>query len=524
MTEREMEDLLWEHPEKLLGEPLAQFRRQPSSEVGRADLVFTDSLDRLLVVEIKHGVLPRGAITQLNDYFGMMKQRYPDKPVELMVVANQIPEERRLACERLHIETKEISEKRFRDVAAEVDYEFGSEVRPEPPAGHSDQADQGRAPAETVATGPATSFSSLGRARKAWYHWRDEDQAGCFLAFVNAKGSCSMRVFAEADGLFLDKQYRSGDFQDNFKDYVEAGTAISLGRQPNLDRDCSERLPDVVLQELKAGVGGGVEPNEARGPEGLPEVDDARSQPSGAVTPVPSLPRGFSGSSRRVRKAWYHWIDESQSGFFLAFVNAKGSCSMRAFSQDDGRFLDKQYRSGDFQENFGSYIAEGSPLSLRRQPNLDRDCADCLPSQILQELKAKLAGTPDTSSVQSAAQALEFVNSHDYPSETVRLFVQSFLQNAAGHSERISFEANDRRLVWYDAASPMASKRIGRILLTVGTPDILVSDGAIAACPALGEIALPERHKTQGFMRCRPNGPELARRFATELGRFLATQ
>lgn len=129
MTEREMEDRLWNHPEKFLNESLKQFLRQPRSQVGRADLVFVDRRDRLLIIELKKGKLGRGAIDQLHDYFGMMKKKFPDKPVELMVVANNIPEERRLACEKLDIEWREVSKKKFRDIASEVGYEFESERR-----------------------------------------------------------------------------------------------------------------------------------------------------------------------------------------------------------------------------------------------------------------------------------------------------------------------------------------------------------------------------------------------------------
>jgi hypothetical protein len=64
----------------------------------------------------------------LLDYFGMMKQRLPDKPVELMVVANLIPSERRPTCESRDIECREISEKTFREVAAEFAYTFASEA------------------------------------------------------------------------------------------------------------------------------------------------------------------------------------------------------------------------------------------------------------------------------------------------------------------------------------------------------------------------------------------------------------
>jgi len=129
MTEQEMEDLLWEWSEKFLHEPLIQFIRQKRSSVGRSDLIFTHSLGRFLIVELKKGKLDRKAIPQLLDYFGMMKKEFPDKPVELMIVANSIPEERRIACERENIEWQEISEKKFRDIAAQVGYEFESEKK-----------------------------------------------------------------------------------------------------------------------------------------------------------------------------------------------------------------------------------------------------------------------------------------------------------------------------------------------------------------------------------------------------------
>lgn len=133
MIEREMEDLLWDYPEKFLYEPLKQFERQPAGSVGRADLSFIDSVGRILVIEVKHGDLPRGAIAQLQDYFGMFKKRFPNKPVELMVIANRIQKERRLACEQADIDAREIPEKKFRDVAKEVGYIFSSEIPVVPP-------------------------------------------------------------------------------------------------------------------------------------------------------------------------------------------------------------------------------------------------------------------------------------------------------------------------------------------------------------------------------------------------------
>ena len=127
MTEREMEDLLWAYPEFLLREPLNQYQRQQSSAVSRADLVLVDSLGRLLVIEVKKGILPRGAIPQALDHFGSIKSQNPDKIVEPMVVANRIPTERKNTLDNYHIEWREISEQRFREVAADNGYIFESE-------------------------------------------------------------------------------------------------------------------------------------------------------------------------------------------------------------------------------------------------------------------------------------------------------------------------------------------------------------------------------------------------------------
>ena len=123
-----MEDLVWSYPDLLLNEPLTQHKRQQSSTVGRSDLIFRDKFGRLLVVELKKGVMPRGALSQIEDYFGAVKLQFPDTPVEKMAIANSIPQERKLACEQYNIECREIPERKFRDVAAQVGYIFRSEM------------------------------------------------------------------------------------------------------------------------------------------------------------------------------------------------------------------------------------------------------------------------------------------------------------------------------------------------------------------------------------------------------------
>lgn len=127
MKENEMEDLLYAHPDLLLGEPLQPVSRQVRSGVGVADLVFAHPRGYRIVVEVKCGVAPRGVGDQLFDYWGAEKAEHPDLPIEMMVVANEIPRERKLFLEKRDIDYREISVKKFRDVAAHVGYTFKSE-------------------------------------------------------------------------------------------------------------------------------------------------------------------------------------------------------------------------------------------------------------------------------------------------------------------------------------------------------------------------------------------------------------
>jgi hypothetical protein len=183
----------------------------------------------------------------------MLKARFPEKSVELMIVANRIPRERFLACQRHDIEAREISQKQFRDVAEEVGYVFKSEavdksarepivrplsdpVKPEWTAKSAD---------EDFATVPS-------KVEKEWHYWEGKHGRGYFLAFVNARGSCSMRRFDAEDGASFGKEYKSGDYQNGFADYLKCSVPLHVGRQPNLERDCKSRLPLSTLSEPQA--------------------------------------------------------------------------------------------------------------------------------------------------------------------------------------------------------------------------------------------------------------------------------
>jgi len=165
VNELEMQKLLWKYPKELLKEELKPFRWEMVGEVGRADLVFEERNGNLLIVEVKHGRLPRGAISQLRDYYGIVKNEFPDRAIELMAVANDIPRERKLACDRDNIEHREIAEVAFRKVATANGYSFLSESKPHPLADESKLPDHQSEQSEVTAkrTGEHPDLTGLSR-------------------------------------------------------------------------------------------------------------------------------------------------------------------------------------------------------------------------------------------------------------------------------------------------------------------------------------------------------------------------
>jgi hypothetical protein len=88
------------------------------------------------------------------------------------------------------------------------------------------------------------------RKKKGWFLSRSGSRPA-ILAFVNAKGSCSVRSYDAQTGIFVGKNYRPGDYQDSFSDLTSGAVELTIDSQPNLERECKERLPDRVLSSLK---------------------------------------------------------------------------------------------------------------------------------------------------------------------------------------------------------------------------------------------------------------------------------
>jgi hypothetical protein len=89
-----------------------------------------------------------------------------------------------------------------------------------------------------------------------------------------AYGALSLKV-----GVFLGVDRRSGDYQETFSDYLKTAVPLYVSRQPNLQRDCRNRLPSYVLAELRDKMRAKKKwvtldmPNGARTPHGMGSDD-----------------------------------------------------------------------------------------------------------------------------------------------------------------------------------------------------------------------------------------------------------
>ena len=98
-----------------------------------------------------------------------------------------------------------------------------------------------------------TAAPLLGR-NKAWFYGKDKSGRGLILAFVNAKGSSSVRPFESETGIALGKRYGTGPYQEFFAELVEGATELTVDAQPNLERDCKQRLPERLFAQLQRQI------------------------------------------------------------------------------------------------------------------------------------------------------------------------------------------------------------------------------------------------------------------------------
>jgi hypothetical protein len=128
MLEKEMEDLIAEHPDSFF--PRNKFtligRQGSFAGVGRYDLLFKDEYDYNILLELKAVPAKYQDAHQLAKYKDAFTERGVDK-ILLWLVATHIPKSVRDFLENVGIEYTEIHEIEFRKVASLFKYIFKSE-------------------------------------------------------------------------------------------------------------------------------------------------------------------------------------------------------------------------------------------------------------------------------------------------------------------------------------------------------------------------------------------------------------
>lgn len=129
MLEKDIENLIANYPEDFF--PNSGFKLVGQQvKLGNcfADVVFEDRHNRIIIVEIKRGILSRDASGQIIEYYGLLKQQDPNKIIELILCANIIPSERKIFLERVGIECKELGLSLISNLAKKHDYRFLDEA------------------------------------------------------------------------------------------------------------------------------------------------------------------------------------------------------------------------------------------------------------------------------------------------------------------------------------------------------------------------------------------------------------
>ncbi|MBA4408908.1 MAG: hypothetical protein C0397_05745 [Odoribacter sp.] len=114
LTERDMEDLIVLSPKRYINEDgLKLVARQYRIGKYIFDLLFEDRYKSKLLVEIQKGTLDRNHTYKIQDYRDEYKQNNPTEFIDVMIIANNIPSERKERLSSWGITFIEITESRF---------------------------------------------------------------------------------------------------------------------------------------------------------------------------------------------------------------------------------------------------------------------------------------------------------------------------------------------------------------------------------------------------------------------------
>lgn len=128
MLEKDIENLIANYPKEFFPkEEFTLISQQYNVQNRRIDILFRDKYDRLIIVEVKRGILSREASGQIIEYYGLLKDEFPDKTIELILCANTIPRERKTFLENVGIECKEITLREIIRVSDKYKYTFSDD-------------------------------------------------------------------------------------------------------------------------------------------------------------------------------------------------------------------------------------------------------------------------------------------------------------------------------------------------------------------------------------------------------------
>lgn len=126
MLEKDIENLIAKYPNEFLPDKnLSLVGQQVKLETYFSDIIFQNEMKEKIIIEVKRGILPRDAIPQIMDYYGVLKLKNPNSKIHLIIVANVIPKERVvLLSEKMGIRFIEISVSKLLNVARKYSYTF----------------------------------------------------------------------------------------------------------------------------------------------------------------------------------------------------------------------------------------------------------------------------------------------------------------------------------------------------------------------------------------------------------------
>jgi hypothetical protein len=132
MLEKDIENLLAKYPTEFLPKrTLITKGQQVKLGSYYADILFQDNQGKLIIVEIKKGLLRREALGQAIEYYGLLRKKEPSKEINLMLVANTIPEGMTAFLnEKLGVEFLQLPQSKINMVAEKFGYKFLDSEQP----------------------------------------------------------------------------------------------------------------------------------------------------------------------------------------------------------------------------------------------------------------------------------------------------------------------------------------------------------------------------------------------------------